>query len=371
MLATAELNDAIAPEQFGSRKFLSAVDQSLNKALIFDLWRQHRTCAALCSNDAKGYYDRIVHNVASLCMQRVRVPKEPIVSMFSTIQNLQHHVRTAFGDSEGFFQANTGHISIQGVGQGNGAGPQICALVSTPIFNMLRSMGLGMKLLSPISRMNLFLVGFGFVDDTDLAISSDDYSSARDAASALQQAVTAWEGGLRATGGALEPSKSLWYPIEFGWKLGEYYYESIKECNVEQRSVRDPAGQIRTLQCYESSQAVQTLGVLLAPDGNMDAQFEYMLETAQSWATRLKVKKLPRHLTWKAWMSTITKTLEYPLPVTTLTRAQCQKLSSVLIRAALPQVGVVNTFPRALAHAPKNFLGLICRTFIFNKEWLI
>jgi hypothetical protein len=68
MLATAELYDAIAPEQFGSRKFLSAVDQSLNKALIFDLWRQYRNSAALCSNDAKGCYDRIVHNVASLCM---------------------------------------------------------------------------------------------------------------------------------------------------------------------------------------------------------------------------------------------------------------------------------------------------------------
>jgi hypothetical protein len=186
MLTTAELYDAIAPEQFGSRKFLSAVDQSLNKALIFDLWRQHRSCVALCSNDAKGCYDRIVHNVASLCMQWVRVPKEPIVSMFSTIQQLQHHVRTAFGDSEVFLKANSGHIPIQGVGQGNGAGPQIWALVSTPIFNMLRSMGFGMKLLSPISRMHLFLVGFGFVDDTDLAISSDDYSSARDAASVLQ-----------------------------------------------------------------------------------------------------------------------------------------------------------------------------------------
>jgi hypothetical protein len=38
MLATAEQYDAVAPEQFVSRKFLSAVDQSLNKALTFDLW---------------------------------------------------------------------------------------------------------------------------------------------------------------------------------------------------------------------------------------------------------------------------------------------------------------------------------------------
>jgi hypothetical protein len=229
MLTMAERFDAIAPEQFGSRKFLSAVDQSLNKALIFDLWRMNRSPAALCSNDAKGCYDRIVHNVASLCMQRVRVPREPIISMFGTIQELQHHVCTAFGDLEKFFKANTGRIPIQGVGQGNGAGPQIWALVSTPIFNMLCLMGFGINLILPITQQDVLLVGFGFVDDTDLAISNDKYHSARNAASVLHMAVDAWEGGLRATGGALEPSKLLWYPIEFGWRSGESYYKSVKE----------------------------------------------------------------------------------------------------------------------------------------------
>jgi hypothetical protein len=90
--------------------------------------------------------------------------------MFGTIQELRHHIRTAFGDSEKFFSANSGSIPIQGVGQGNGAGPQIWALVSTPIFNMLRSMGLGLKMCSSLSRNELLLVRFGFVDDTDLAI---------------------------------------------------------------------------------------------------------------------------------------------------------------------------------------------------------
>jgi hypothetical protein len=79
-------------------------------------------------------------------MQQVCVPKEPIVWMFGTIQELHHHVRTAFGDSKKFFSANSGSIPIQGVGQGNGAGPQIWALVSTPIFNMLCSMGFGLKI---------------------------------------------------------------------------------------------------------------------------------------------------------------------------------------------------------------------------------
>jgi hypothetical protein len=39
MLFQAELHDAVAVEQYGSRKNMSASDQSLNKALTFDLWR--------------------------------------------------------------------------------------------------------------------------------------------------------------------------------------------------------------------------------------------------------------------------------------------------------------------------------------------
>jgi hypothetical protein len=47
----AEKYNAIAVEQFGCRKRMSAIDQSLNKALTFDLWRQFRTPGAICSSD--------------------------------------------------------------------------------------------------------------------------------------------------------------------------------------------------------------------------------------------------------------------------------------------------------------------------------
>lgn len=88
MLEQAERNGAVAVEQFGSRNQLSAIDQSLNKAFSFDIWRQNQQAGALCSNDAKSCYDQIVHNIASLCMQRVRVPLAPVQSMFQTIQQL-------------------------------------------------------------------------------------------------------------------------------------------------------------------------------------------------------------------------------------------------------------------------------------------
>ena len=70
-------------------------------------------------------------------MQRVGAPVEPIICMFTTIQNLEHRIRTVYGDSEIGFSGKLFTVPIQGVGQGNGAGPQIWAVVSTPIFDML------------------------------------------------------------------------------------------------------------------------------------------------------------------------------------------------------------------------------------------
>jgi hypothetical protein len=355
MLYQAEIHDAVAVEQYGSRKNMSASDQSLNKALTFDIWRQLRQRGALCCNDAKACYDRIVHNCASLCMQRVGTDPHPIISMFQTIQSLEHHVRTVFGESKKFFK-QAGTTPLQGVGQGNGAGPQIWALVSTPVLNMLRSQGLGATFVSALSRKSTTLVGFAFVDDTDL-VTSGPGMTLEDVKSRIQESLIAWEGGIRATGGAIEPRKSHWYLVDFDWNAGEPVYKQIQATGGELR-VRDLNGTLQTLKHMEPWEAERTLGVRLAPDGNMQAQFEWMMQTARAWADKLRAGHLPRHLTWLAWNSTIQKTLEYPLPTTTLTKAQCDKLTSTLAQAALPRIGVLRTFPRALLHAPNKMAGL-------------
>jgi hypothetical protein len=191
----AESANAVAIEQYGSRKHMSVTDQSLNKALTFDLWRQLRQRGALCSNDAKACYDRIVHNCASLCLQRIGTREQPIVSMFETLQKLEHHVRTVFGESK-ICYVQRGKVPIQGVGQGNGAGPQIWALVSTPVLNMLRETGLGATFLSALSQISTTLVGFAFVDDTDL-ITSGPRMPLKEVVSRIQESLNAWEGGIK------------------------------------------------------------------------------------------------------------------------------------------------------------------------------
>jgi hypothetical protein len=49
-------------------------DQALNKVISFDLIRQARVDADMWYNDAKSFYDRIVHAIASILMQHHNVP---------------------------------------------------------------------------------------------------------------------------------------------------------------------------------------------------------------------------------------------------------------------------------------------------------
>jgi hypothetical protein len=73
MMAHAEERHWLAMEQYGSRKEVSAIDHCLNKRVSFNIIRQFKHPAALCVNDMKGCYARIVHSVASICMQRLGV----------------------------------------------------------------------------------------------------------------------------------------------------------------------------------------------------------------------------------------------------------------------------------------------------------
>jgi hypothetical protein len=145
--------------------------------------------------------------------------------------------------------------------------------------------------------------------------------------------------------------------VDSKWKDGVPFYKDSSETtgNLE---VQDVAGIICPLRKLEPWQVERTLGIWLAPDGNMDVQFAWMKEKAESWANKIRSRHLPRHLTWMAWTTTILKTLEYPLPVMTLSRKQCDKITSILANTALPRCGFMRYFPRALLHAPVAVGGL-------------
>ena len=354
----AETSGAIALEQYGSRKGLSAITHCLNIQLTHDIIRQNKIPAAICSNDAKACYDRIVHSFASLALQRLGIPIGPIKVMFGTLQQLRHHIRTAHGDSTRFFSGNTSGLPFHGVGQGNGAGPQIWAAVSSPLCDSIRNAGLGAYIESPLTKIGTHFAGYGFVDDVDLVAATNvETLTGNQITGRLQATVNQWESRLCISGGALSAAKSRWTLVDFKWKNGKATYKAIQESPAT-LTIQDVSGQRTLLQRLEAWEAERSLGVRLAPSGTMQFEYKFCLQAAKIWADQVKHSKISKIAQWTNFQTVALKRLEYPLPATTFSRVECDRLMQPILSALLPALRIHSKFPRALVFRHPNHHGL-------------
>jgi len=352
----AEQERLLADEQFGSRKFKSAIFQCFNKLLLYDLARFRRTPMALCSNDAKSCYDQITLVAATLCLCRLGCPFASVQSMITTLHDMQHHIRTTFGDSHTSASRKKWHAPIAGIGQGNGAGPQIWAAVSSPMFEIMRSQGFYANIVASISGLTKQLVGFAFVDDTDLCVHGP-HITRNNARESMQKSVDEWQGLLRATGGALVPAKCFWYLIDFQWSNSKWVYQSATQFPGEVNIYDDSLHRV-PIPRLEPFEARRTLGVRLAPDGNWDTEVEYLKSIAVDWKVKMAASKLSWEEALFSLKNVVLRKLHYPLVTTTLNPQQCHQITSPLLQQGLPKAGVIRTFPRALAHGPLEYGGL-------------
>jgi len=351
----AELWDLLAVEQYGSRRHKDAITQCLNKRLWYDYIRSTRQPAALCSNDAKSCYDRIVLLIAALCMCRLGASKPSVLSMLATIRDMRHHTRTVHGDSTRFVSRQTWNQPVASIGQGNGAGPAIWAAVSSPLFTIMQEDGFLAQVICALTSIVGSFCGFAFVDDTDLCVSGqqDGLQTAR----FMQQSVTNWEGLLRTTGGALVPDKCFWYLITQQWSDGRWNYQSKHDIAADLRVV-DATGNLHTILRLEVTEARRTLGIRLAPDGNSLEEFHYLKNTALEWKTKMEKARLTHTDALFSLRSSIMRKMAYPLAVTTFTENQCQELMKPILNVGLPKIGCNRLMPRALVHGPLGYGGL-------------
>ena len=355
----AEANNLIAKEQYGSRKGKRAIDHALNKRLLYDIIRQSRKPGALCSNDAKSCYDRVLHSITMLAFRRLGFPIPPVECMLRCIQDMKHHIRTTFGDSSTSFTISQAAIPFQGILQGNGAAPTIWVLISTPLLNMLRDAENGAYMTSPISNDPDHIVGFAFVDDTDLVCFQQGHLRLTDEIMQnMQQGIDRWEGGLKLTGGAIVPEKSWIYAIDFTFdETGKWHYKQSDD--IDHRfTVQDHNNRLCNLTKIESNEGKETLGVILAPDGNNLLALENLCEKAQSWSDHVRTSHLSSTEARLALDSTIMKTLTYPLPALTLTEPECNKIMKPILDAALAKTRISRSFPHYVLYGPKSEKGL-------------
>ena len=355
-MAHAEADGTLAMEQYGSRKCLSASKHALNKRIVLDIIRAQRRPAVICANDAKACYDRILHFAAYVSLRKAGLTKEATISMLEPIRRLTHRIRTAYGDSTLTYGGDEWDRDPSGICQGNGAGPAIWALVSSPLLKTLRDAGYGAKLHAAIGDTFIHLCGFAFVDDADTIQTGELTDTMESVVLEAQAQLKLWEEGIRATGGGIEGSKSDFAVADFRWQSGQWRYAPMDTSH--KLWVPDGKGGREYLTQLPYSTARRTLGVWQAVDGNEKKQTAVMKEKARKWSRNVRTGFLSRDDIVFGIKTSLYPSLTYGLMATALTRAQCHEVFKPIRTHALGPMGYNTHMPAEVVHGPVRYGGM-------------
>ena len=233
------------------------------------------------------------------------------------------------------------------------------ATISSALLDTLRAAGFGAQFISAVSHQLVEYVRFSFVDDTDQIQSSHvEGESMESIADKLQQAVNLWEGGIWFSGGALAPEKSHWYAIDFRWKDGKCRLATKEETPFAIYIRDSSSGQPVEIDRLDVTEARTTLGVNQCPSGCMQSQKQRMIASTTQWAAQMKAGIIKKHEMWISVTMMLWKTLEYPLPATTLTLQECEEIMAPAKTQILHGLQICDKFPLVLLFGPKSKLGL-------------
>ena len=129
-----------------------------------------------------------------------------------------HRVKTAFGPSEETYDEDDiedWENTPQGILQGNASGPTVWSLLSSVIFECLYKQGHSVHFCSALSCQLLILVGFSYVDDTDLFQTGE---TTIEVLVSMQELINSFGSLLQVTGGAISADKSWFYLVDYVWK---------------------------------------------------------------------------------------------------------------------------------------------------------
>ena len=346
--------NTVASEQFAI-KDCAASEQIVSKRCVIDHSKYKRSILGLNSSDLEACYDRIIHTAAALALLRVGISHAKIHTMFSAIQGMIHRVRTYFGDSHVTYGGDDIADWLnepQGVLQGNAAGPTIWSLLSSIIFDVLHKRGFAVEFCTTVSKEVFKLVGFAYVDDSDLlTIGSDPI----EVLTSMQQLINSWGELMDVTGGSLSVEKSWWYMLEYIWRRGKWVaVDAGPGLDLVAKTSGGTEISLKRLQTHESS---KMLGIWIAPDGNKKKLITEMKNEAINWGAKVKSGNSSREEAWTALNTNLSAKLKYPLPACSLTETECKSIMWPALKTALPRSGIASNMASAYRNGPREYGG--------------
>lgn len=355
MMAHAEMYHALAAEQYGSRKRKNSRTHCLNKRLVYDLTRIQHAIMVLIANDLKSCYDRILMIIAYETMRHLGLSEQVSACLALCMMEMKHRIRTIFGDSEEYYGGDKweGNIKPAGNGQGNGNGPGLWAGISSICLDIMREEGYGREMESAITQSTILLTGFAFVDDTDLIQIG---TTTTETLKTAQEGLILWEQLMRATGGALEPTKSDWVMVNYQQHQGKWRLEPKKESR--QLQVRGPDDVVQPLRQLSPTEARETLGIWQAPNGQEDTQTDKLKKSVEEWCSGIVSRCIPSRDIEIGIKSTIGRKIHYCLVATCMTKKQCKQIIDPVVRRVMPKMRLARNTARIIVHAPTSLLGV-------------
>jgi hypothetical protein len=125
----------------------------------------------------------------------------------------------------------------------------------------MKKEGYGTFLKASITNSTIQLVGYAFVDDTDLIQTGKDGSEpGLEVLQKMQDRLGLWEGLVSATGGAIEVAKSTWWLIESIWDDNGKWRYATKEDIPANLWVKDVSGDRQAVPQLEPPRLLKHLG---------------------------------------------------------------------------------------------------------------
>ena len=185
----------------------------------------------------------------------------------------------------------------------------------------------------------------------------------------MQQSLDTWVESLRSTGGTLVPEKSNWFKMRLVWTKDKWKLQRFDPSLISPGlQMLNDHGTRETIHQLDASDSVLALDVQFSPSGQMKDQFKMLKDKASLWAESVRCGHLRKHEAWQALITTVFKTIEYPLPATTLSFQQCDEIVRPILGIGLPAAGICRNISRRVAFSSVTYKGLGLKHPFFTQS---
>ena len=192
-----------------------------------------------------------------------------------------------------------------------------------------------------------------YVDDADLWQTSNTIPRGMTPVQSLQQLAQKWYDLLEGTGGTLGNNKCGFSRIDFEWENGRYSYTENTE---EKLYLQTREGPVEIKQ-VSATTGTREVGIGLAPDGNTRDEFKYRMAQARTAKSNIMAAPFNKYEAKIAHDRFWWPAIGWPLPVTTFTKEECNKIQQKFQSAFINKMGYNKRTPRAIRYGPKKYGG--------------